>query len=139
MEDRMASETPRRQPRVVPAFPLSLAIRDSRGLCVGYGVVANVSQGGACVWTDGLLTGGGRLSFTLSFSHSDEVHEIEGTVVWEGHGEVMGDMPAHRVGVAWEGAGPACKERLRSLARDAVEEALTPRSLIALRRGRGTT
>ncbi len=135
----MASPTPRRHPRVVPDSPLTVAIWDRRGLCVGYGVVANVSPGGACVWTDGILPVGTRLSLRLSFSRPAEVHEVEGTVVWEGLGERMGDLAAHRVGVAWVAAPPACEERLRGLVNDAVEDSLTPRSLAALRHSRTET
>ncbi len=135
----MASPTPRRHPRVVPDSPLTVAIWDSRGLCVGYGAVANVSRGGACIWTDGILPTGTRLSLRLSFSRPAEVHEIEGSVVWEGPGESMADMPAHRVGVAWGAAPPACEERLRELLLGAQEESLTPRSLAALRLGHAAT
>ncbi len=131
----MAPVTPRRHPRVVPDSPLTVAIWDSRGLCVGYGAVANASPGGACIWTDGILPVGTRLSFRLSFSRPAEVHEVEGTVVWEGLGERLGEMPAHRVGVAWSTAPRACEERLSGLVRGAAEESLTPRSLAALRRG----
>ena len=38
--------------RIVPPNPITVAIDDENGLPLGYGVVANVSDAGGCVWTD---------------------------------------------------------------------------------------
>ncbi len=135
----MASATPRRHPRIVPDSPLTVAIENDRGVCLGYGVVANVSLAGACVLTSAALPVGARLSFTLSFSRPAEIHQVEGTVVWDGAGETSGPNPAHRLGVAWQDTPSGCEERLRGLVRGAVEVVFKPRSLMALRRARGAT
>jgi hypothetical protein len=105
-------------------------------LCLGYGVIANVSRAGACVWTDGTVPTGARLSFRLSFCQPAEVHEVEGVVIWERATEGPREPPSHRFGVEWQEAPPACEERLQAMVSQAEEEMLTPRSLAALRRSR---
>jgi hypothetical protein len=129
----VASTTPRRHPRVVPGSPLTVAIEDESGLCLGYGVIANLSRAGACIWTNGALPPGAHLSFRLSFCNPAEVHEVDGLVVWGGTGESHPEASILRFGVEWQETPAACAHRLSDLVRDAEEETLTPRSLAALR------
>ena len=110
-----------------------MAIEDDRGLRVGYGAIANVSLGGACVWTNGRFSAGARLRLHLSFCQPPEVHEVSGIVVWEGSGERTRDTPTRRFGVEWRETPSACEQRLRELVRHAERETLAPSSLAALR------
>ena len=112
---------PRRlTPRIVPPSPITVAIEHT-GEPVAYGVIADVSGSGACVWTDAALTIGQSLSFRLSFAGSPDVHELVGVVVWT---ELAGESEARstrRSGVEWLGSTRACRERLRELAGRAVQ------------------
>ena len=123
--------TPSRQgARVVPPTPITVAIDDQEtGLCLCYGVIANVSESGACVWTNGLLATGSKLVLRVSFAHPPEVHEITGLVVWENTAaaESAPMVPGlRRFGVEWLEASQTCIERLRQVAFRALEESLTP-------------
>jgi hypothetical protein len=110
-----------------------VAIEDDSGLRMGYGVITNVSLGGACVFTDGRFPEGSHLRLRLSFCQPPEVHEVSGVVVWERSGEHKRDTSTRRIGVEWRETPPACEQRLRELVCDLEEEALTPSLLIALR------
>jgi hypothetical protein len=123
--------TPARQrARIVPPTPITVAIDDvETGLCLCYGVIANVSEAGACVWTNGLLDKGAEVNLRVSFAHPPEVHEIRGTVVWE-DAMAQSHAPAHlagmrRFGVAWRETALSCVHRLRQLALRA-EQPSTP-------------
>lgn len=120
----------RKRARVVPPTPITVAIDDEEtGLCLCYGVIANVSESGACVWTNGDLVTGSRLLLRVSFAHPPEVHEVTGTVVWENTVSPATAPMApglRRFGVEWLGASATCVERLRQVARRALEDSLTP-------------
>lgn len=113
---------PRRlTPRIVPPSPITVAIEDDAGYSVAYGVIADISGSGACVWTDASLAVGTTLSFRISFAEPPDVHDVVGVVVWS---EAEADPAARgtrRAGVEWLGASRACRERLRSLAGGAVQ------------------
>lgn len=124
-------QTPSRQrSRVVPPTPITVAIDDQEtGLCLCYGVIVNISESGACVWTNGVLATGSRLVLRVSFAHPPEVHDITGIVVWENTvAPATAPMAPglRRFGVEWLGASPACVERLRRLAVRTLQESLTP-------------
>jgi len=114
--------------RIVPPTPITVAIDDvETGLCLCYGVIANVSESGACVWTNGLLSKDAELNLRVSFAHPPEVHEIRGVVVWE---DAMTQAPTNlagmrHFGVEWRDATPSCVRRLRQLAL-LSEQPLTP-------------
>jgi hypothetical protein len=115
---------------VVPPTPITVAIDDEEtGLCLCYGVIANVSESGACVWTNGLLTTGARLVLRVSFANPPEVHETRGQVVWENEAPAQGGEMSpglRRIGVEWLDASQSCVQRLRELAARTLEESLTP-------------
>ena len=46
-------------PRIVPPNPISVAVERKGGPLVAYGLIADISGNGACVWTDGHLEVGG--------------------------------------------------------------------------------
>ncbi len=130
----------RQRARVVPPTPITVAIDDQEtGLCLCYGVIANVSESGACVWTNGELATGARLVLRVSFAHPPEVHEISGTVVWAsaaaGDSAVPATQGLRRFGVEWLDSASPCIQRLRQVALHALQEALTPSGpLPAIRR-----
>lgn len=120
----------RQRARIVPPSPITVAIDDENGLPLGYGVIANVSDAGACIWTDGRLDPGARLGLRVSFPRPAEVHEAAALVVWGEEGEDPAGCRMHRYGLRWKDASSACVRRLREIALGAPVERHTP--------GRGT-
>jgi hypothetical protein len=114
---------PRQQVRIVPPRPITVGIDDENGLPLGYGVIPNVSEAGACVWTDSLLAPGEWLVLRISFAHPAEVHEVAARVVWTGECEDLSGAPMRRYGLLWQDFSSACETRLRHLARAIVEAA----------------
>jgi hypothetical protein len=117
---------PRRRARIVPPSPMTVAIEDETRLHVGYGVIANVSESGACIWTDSRLGEYGELLMRVSFGRLAEVHEITGIVVWESIENGGRGIGLRRFGVEWRDASPACIARLRELALQAIDGPVTP-------------
>ncbi len=117
---------PRARARIVPPSPITVAIDDENALPLGYGVIANVSESGACVWTDGALDPGAALSLRVSFAQPSEVHEVAATVVWGDDGEDRAGHRMHRYGLRWHDASSSCVLRLRQLALRASGEYKTP-------------
>jgi len=116
-EDPLPAHTPPRQrPRIVPPSPITAAIDDENGLPLGYGVIANVSDAGACVWTNGRIDPGARLLLRISFARPSEVHEVAARVVWGDEGEDRSGARLQRYGLQWSDASAACVQRLRDLA-----------------------
>jgi hypothetical protein len=111
-------------PRIVPPNPITVAIEKNNGSVVAYGVVADISGTGACVWTDEHLAVGSTLRFRISFAHPPEVHELVGSVVWDRRALPERGRPnTARCGVTWLGSTQACRRRLRELAQRAVPPA----------------
>ena len=68
--------------RIVPRSPITVAIQDG-GFPYAYGVVANISEAGACIWTERRPRSPGRaLSLRLSFPRRSQPLDAEGVVVW---------------------------------------------------------
>lgn len=86
----------RRAPRVRPRSAVTAAIE---GLddSFAFGVVANISEGGACIHTDRTLHAGGPLTVQLSFSGQDQPLPLECRVVW--WSEAPGST--YRYGLQW--------------------------------------
>jgi hypothetical protein len=112
---------PRTTARIVPPSPITVAIEEHDRLAVAaYGVIANISEGGGCIWTDGHLRIGGRLSLQVSFALPPEVHDVTGLVVW---GQVCREAwrtEIRRYGLQWVGTPHPCVLRLKALAGRAV-------------------
>jgi hypothetical protein len=117
---------PRARARIVPPSPITVAIDDDNALPLGYGVLANVSESGACVWTDSTLDPGARLSLRISFAQPAEVHDVAATVVWGDLGQDHTGQRLHRYGLRWNDASSSCVLRLRRLALRAAGEYTTP-------------
>jgi hypothetical protein len=116
----------RQRARIVPPNPITVAIDDENALPLGYGVIANVSDAGGCIWTDSRLDPGARLSLRVSFPCPPEVHEAAALVVWGAEGEDRSGSRMHRYGLRWNDASSACVRRLRELALGAGGERRTP-------------
>ena len=117
---------PRQRTRIVPPRPITVGIDDENRLPLGYGVVPNVSEAGACVLTDSYLEPGGRLVLRISFTYPAEVHVVAARVVWTGGGaDSSGGTPMRRYGLMWHDFSSACVLRLRHLAGEAFGERRT--------------
>jgi hypothetical protein len=109
-------QTPTRgRMRIVPQSPITVAVEDGSGCTVAYGVIANLSESGACLWTDGPLEPGATLSLRVSFAHPPEVHEVDAVVVWADNVEGGVEAAARRFGVQWQDASSSCVLRIRHL------------------------
>ena len=67
--------------RVVPQSPVTISVRTEGGL-LAFGVVANISPRGACLFGDMGFEPGTPLQFTLSFPREGQPVEAPGRVVW---------------------------------------------------------
>jgi hypothetical protein len=94
--------------RVVPRNPITVALQEA-GTPFAYGVVANISDGGACIWTDAELQSGRRVSLRLSFSRGSQPLDEEGVVVWGGP---QGEGGGGRYGLQWSGQTTDRRRRL---------------------------
>jgi hypothetical protein len=100
----------RRAVRVVPRRAITVAI-DDHGVPRAYGVVANISETGACVLTNGTFQVGESLTLQLSFAREPIPVETTGRVVWAG---ATHDRGVLRYGLQWaEGSVP--REHLKTL------------------------
>ena len=97
-----------RSHRIRPQKAITVAIETPRH-DRSYGVVANISTGGACVLTDASLAVGESLRIELSFFREPETVPATGHIVWAAGNR---DAGAVRYGLQWDDAEDA---RLRSL------------------------
>lgn len=74
-----------------------MALQDA-GAPFAFGVVANISAGGACIWTNALLEPGRSVAMQLSFPRGTQLLEAEGVVVW---GQVEDEAEGVRYGLQW--------------------------------------
>ena len=90
--------------RVVPGRPVTIWLEHGSDP-MARGVVANISQGGACVWTRSALAVGEEVALRLSFDRGLPV-PASGRIVWAGTTE--GGTP--RSGVSWTHSGPTRRQ-----------------------------
>jgi hypothetical protein len=131
LEEDPLHTPPRLRARIIPASPITTAIEDETGVNLAYGVLANVSETGACIWTDGLLEPGLSLRLRISFANPPEVHEVAARVVWGDTSQAGAEMPLRRYGLEWCDASPACVQRIRDLAVRSSAEVVRPRPATA--------
>ena len=98
--------------RVVPGTAVTVVV-ENQGIPLAYGVVANISDQGACLWTDGRFRVGEGVSLRLSFAREPQPFEASAHVVW-------GEAPAEgayalRYGLRWDPTPEAHQRRLKSL------------------------
>jgi len=67
--------------RITPRTAITVVIED-QGYGQAYGVVANISEAGACVWTNGRFSVGDSLVVRLSFVREPQPFQASGQVVW---------------------------------------------------------
>jgi Tfp pilus assembly protein PilZ len=93
--------------RVTPRSAVTVAI-DNPAHPMAYGVVANISDVGACVWTNGTFAIGESIVLRLSFPLEPQPLQAAGRIVWE---DPQRDAKgALRLGLQWSHAtGPAHK------------------------------
>ena len=98
----------RRAGRVIPAQPVKIAI-ESETSPPANGVVADISEGGACVCTDASLSVGEGVLLRLSTARQEQL-PAAARVVWKaGNGG-----GSRRYGIEWTHTGPP-RVRLRLL------------------------
>jgi hypothetical protein len=81
--------------RIVPRSPITVAIQEGDAP-KAYGVVANISEAGACIWTDLRLDAGRPVKLRLSFPRGSQPIDAEGVVVWGDSG-----TGTRRFGLQW--------------------------------------
>ncbi len=98
--------------RVVPKNAITVVI-ENQGLPLAYGVVANISDAGACLWTNGQFSVGEVVALRLSFAREAQPFEASGHVVW-GEPEA-GGKETLRYGLVWDEPSTAERMRLKGL------------------------
>jgi Tfp pilus assembly protein PilZ len=102
--------------RVVPKNAITVVI-ENQGLPLAYGVVANISDAGACLWTNGQFSIGEAVALRLSFAREEQPFEASGHVVWgepEAGGKAAG-KDTLRYGLVWDEPSTAERMRLKGL------------------------
>lgn len=100
--------------RVVPSKPVTVVIETQDFQPVAFGGVADISERGACVWTDeSSFAVGDRLILLLSFGQ--ESLQAAGRVVWSGPDQAH--EGASRYGLQWAGTSGPLHTRLTFLIR----------------------
>ncbi len=85
--------------RAVPRMPMTVAFEEA-GEPLAYGAVANISEGGACVWTAANFDVGQSISLSLSAAQRPQPLDGLAMVVWEAE-EKDKDPHTHRYGLRW--------------------------------------
>ena len=106
--------------RIIPPRPITAAIVRSDGAPLAYGVIADISESGACVLTDARLTANVTLDLRISFAHPPELCEATAFVVWAKDCLPTSGGHARRYGIQWVGATLPCRHRCRDLAARAL-------------------
>ena len=97
--------------RVIPRSAVTVAI-ENPSYPVAYGVVANISDVGACVWTNSAFGVGENVVLRLSFPREPQPLQAAGRIVWED--PPRDDKGALRLGLQWSHAtGPAHARLMR--------------------------
>jgi hypothetical protein len=108
----------RRTVRIVPRRPITVALQDA-GAPFAYGVVANISAGGACIWTNARLDPGRSVALRLSFPKGSQPLDVDGVVVWGGP-SVEAPPEGLRYGLQWLGETPSHQQRLARMILDSA-------------------
>jgi Tfp pilus assembly protein PilZ len=98
--------------RVTPRNAVTVAIVN-QGYPMAYGVVANISENGACVWTNGDFAVGESLVLRLSFPREDQPLQAAGRIVWED--PERDERGAMRLGLRWHHTVGPAHHRLKEL------------------------
>jgi uncharacterized protein (TIGR02266 family) len=96
--------------RIVPRNPITVALQEASAP-FAYGVVANISEGGACIWTNARLEPGRSVALRLSFPKGSQPLHAEGVVVWS-QAKTEGGAEGVRYGLQWSAQSAGRRERL---------------------------
>ena len=99
--------------RLKPKSAVTVAI-EAEDLSSAFGVVSNISEQGACLWTTGAFKVGVNLVLRLSFPREAQPLQAMGRVIWEDAHE-LGVDGALRYGPEWSDAEDSGQQRLRQL------------------------
>jgi len=99
--------------RAIPRTPMTVAFEEA-GEPLAYGAVANISEGGACVWTAANFDVGQSISLRLSGARRPQPLAAPAMVVWE-TGEKDQDPHTHRYGLRWLAPTKKYRSELRRL------------------------
>ena len=99
--------------RATPRTPMTVAF-ERTGEPFAYGAVANISEGGACIWTAQQFGVGQRLSIRLSAPRLLQPLQAPAEVVW-GTEEAVPERETHRYGLRWVEPSPAYRTGIRQL------------------------
>jgi Tfp pilus assembly protein PilZ len=100
--------------RVIPRSAVTVVI-ENQGLPRAFGVVANISDAGACVWTTAAFDVGENLVLRLSFALEPQPFQAAGRVVWGETGR--NGAGALCYGLQWAHPSGPQHARLRGLIR----------------------
>ena len=106
------TEQRRSSVRVVPRRSITVAIDDDGGGPRAFGVVANISETGACVLTNGAFRVGELLRIQLSFAREPTPIAAAGQVVWSGSTKDHGVL---RYGLQWADVADSKRVHLQTL------------------------
>ena len=98
--------------RVIPRSAVTVAI-ENPSYPMAYGVVANISDVGACVWTNGAFGVGENIVLRLSFPREPQLLQAAGRVVWED--AQRDEKGAMRLGLQWSHATGPAHTRLKQM------------------------
>jgi Tfp pilus assembly protein PilZ len=100
--------------RVTPRNAITVVI-ENQGLPFAYGVVANISEAGVCVWTNGRFKVGENLVLRLSFTREPQPFQASGVVIWGDAYPERGAGSDVRYGLQWGPVESPVKDHLRGL------------------------
>ena len=99
--------------RATPRSPVSVAF-EKAGEPHAYGTVANISDGGACVWTSAHLEVGQEVSLSLSGARQPQPLQVPAVIAWGG-GASSRKRGTRRYGLQWSAPTPESRSGLRRL------------------------
>jgi Tfp pilus assembly protein PilZ len=100
--------------RLIPRHPVPVEIM-TVGVAAARGLLANISEHGACVWTETAFDEGEALVLRLGFKGEKQPFQVAGEVVWS---DRMGHTASRgRCGVRWAFPEGPRYERLKVLIR----------------------
>jgi Tfp pilus assembly protein PilZ len=99
--------------RLIPRHPVQVEIMSIEAATT-QGMLANISELGACVWTESAYAAGEPLVLRLTFHGEIQPFQVAGRVVWS-------DCPSetrHRCGVRWAHTSGPHHDHLKTIISD---------------------
>jgi Tfp pilus assembly protein PilZ len=98
--------------RLIPRSAVTVVI-ENQGLPRAFGVIANISDAGACIWTTGAFQVGESLVLRLTFAREAQPFQAAGRVVWGDAGRNGGAALCY--GLEWAHRSGPHHARLKGL------------------------